>query len=60
MATSLIRLRCVHREVTIRPHATGEPHPSDEVNPANTFIGAMRKGSGVKHDEDKNRARAMM
>jgi len=30
------------------------------VNPANTFIGAMRKGSGVKHDDDKKQARAMM
>jgi hypothetical protein len=38
----------------------GEPHPSDEVNPANTFIGAMRNGSGVKHDDDKNHARAVM
>jgi hypothetical protein len=30
------------------------------VNPANTFIGAMRKSSGVQHDADKNQARAVM
>jgi len=30
------------------------------VNPGNTFIGAMREGSGVKHGDDKNQARAVM
>jgi hypothetical protein len=59
MATSLIRSRCVHRQVTIRPQARREPHPLDEVNPPNTFIEAMREGSGVKHDDDKNQARAV-
>jgi len=59
-AHSLVRLRCVRRQVTIRPHARGEPHPLDEVNPGNTFIGAMREGSGVKHGDDKNQARAVM
>ena len=58
-AHSLVRSYCVHRQVTIRPHARGDPHPLDEVNLANTFIGAMRKGSGVQHDAGKNQARVV-
>jgi hypothetical protein len=30
------------------------------VNPANTFIGAMRKGFGVKHYDDEKQPRAVM